>query len=171
MHFYQFNVGDYARDTVGISLIEDIAYRRLIDNYHLNERPMSGCSTHVARVIGMKEYAEEVGYVLGRFFKQNDAGDWVHKRIEKNLANYKATKKEKIKAGKASGKARRQKALEQTMNTCSANVELTNNHKPITNNHKPSLPVVDFSLPEDEFSISTVVDTATGEVLFDGVAE
>jgi uncharacterized protein YdaU (DUF1376 family) len=136
MHYYQFNIGDYARDTVGISLIEDIAYRRLIDNYHLNEKPLNGCSTHVARIIGMKEYIDEVGYVLNRFFRQDDQGFWSHKRIEQNILEYRQIKKVKIDAGKASGKARKAKALQQVLNTCSSDGELTNNHKPITINQE-----------------------------------
>jgi len=136
MHYYQFNIGDYARDTVGISLIEDIAYRRLIDNYHLNERPLNGCSASVARVIGMREYHDEVNYILERFFVQNDNGDWVHGRVEENIRAYRNQKTTAIKAGKASGKARRQKARERSLNERSTDGERTLN-QPITNNQEP----------------------------------
>ena len=34
MHFYQFNIGDYASHTRHLNPIEDIAYRRLLDIYY-----------------------------------------------------------------------------------------------------------------------------------------
>jgi uncharacterized protein YdaU (DUF1376 family) len=166
MHYYNFNIGDYARDTTGISLTEDIAYRRLIDNYYLNERPLNGCSSSVARVIGMREFVDEVSYILGRYFKQNKHGDWVHNRIEIKLKEYKEQKTKASRAGKASGKARRSKASERTFNGRSTQSErtlnqpITNNQEPITKNH-----VKNLTLPSREIVSNTVVDTSTGEVL------
>ena len=85
MHYYQFNIGDYKSHTSGLSIIEDIAYRRLLDTYYLNERPFNGCSKDVAREIGMREYADEVDYVLSKFFTQKGSGDWENKRAKKEI--------------------------------------------------------------------------------------
>jgi len=127
MHYYQFNIGDYKSHTSGLSPIEDIAYRRLLDLYYLNERPFNGCSTDVARDIGMREYTDEVEYILNKFFPL-DGDQWVNKRAEEEIRIYRMKKKTASKAGKASGKARRSKANERVFNS----VEPTNNHKPIT---------------------------------------
>jgi uncharacterized protein YdaU (DUF1376 family) len=140
MYFYNFNIGDYASHTKGLSLLEDLAYRRLLDAYYLNERPFNGCSTDVARLIGMREHADDVGYVLDTFFTNRD-GDWVHQRVEDDLLAYQSKSIKARKAGKASAKARKNKGLEQdptgvqqTFNERSTDVQPTNNQEPITNN-------------------------------------
>ena len=144
MHYYQFNIGDYASHTQGLSLIEDIAYRRLIDQYYLSQKPPKGDPQEVSRSIGMREHAEEVAYVLTKFFVVKKES-WFHTRIERDIAEYKNGKKNKRKAGLASAEARKLKAIEnkeeidqqvldsveQPLNNCATN------HKPITNNHKP----------------------------------
>lgn len=155
MHYYQFNIGDYASHTRSLSPMEDLAYRRMIDLYYLNERPLNMCSTRVAREIGLNDHVDSVEYILDNFFYKTDEG-FRQKRIDREIKKYQSNSKQKSKAGKASGKARRNKALnkenntehtvntcstdvQQTMNVCSTNDEQTNNHKPITINHKPSV--------------------------------
>lgn len=142
MHYYQFNIGDYASHTARLSLMEDLAYRRIMDLYYLNEQPLNSCTTDVAREIGMLEHVDSVAYVLSKFFTL-DENVFRQKRIDLEIKNYKSKLKSKSKAGKASAKARRSKALkgdtgvEQVLNTRSTNEQLTNNHKPITNNQEP----------------------------------
>lgn len=132
MHYYQFNIGDYKSHTGGLSLLEDIAYRRLLDLYYLNERPFNGCSTDVAREIGMREHPDEVEYILNKYFpKRGD--NWVNKRAENEISNFKKKKKTAAAAGRASGKARRSKGSERAFDS----VQPTINHKPLTSNDKP----------------------------------
>ncbi len=136
MHYYQFNIGDYSRRTSRLSLLEDLAYRRLLDLCYLSEQPLNGCSTDVARDVGMAECQPEVDYVLRKFFTEFDGG-WVNDRASEEIEFYQSKKKMASKAGKASGKARKLKASEQTFNDRSTNVQPTINQQPITNNHKP----------------------------------
>ena len=68
MHYYTFNIGDYARRTKYLDLMEDLAYRRLLDLYYLNEQPFAQDCTVLARKIGMKEHTEAVQFVLDEFF-------------------------------------------------------------------------------------------------------
>lgn len=141
MHYYQFNIGDYASHTSRLSPMEDLAYRRLLDLYYLNEQPLDGCVTNVAREIGLVEHVSSVEYVLGKFFTFSE-NVFKQKRIDSEIKKFKSNAKNKSKAGKASAKARREKALktetgvEQVLNTEPTNEQLTINHKPITNNHK-----------------------------------
>ena len=123
MHYYQFNIGDYSSHTARLSPIEDLAYRRLLDGYYLNERPFNGCSTDVAREIGLLDYQSEVDYVLNKFFT-NSTGDWTQSRVEQEISAYHGKQKSASKAGKASAKARQAKASEQTFN------DRSTNHKP-----------------------------------------
>jgi len=133
MHYYQFNIGDYASHTKGLSLIEDLAYRRLLDHYYLAEQPFNGRSTDVARLIGMRENAEEVDYVLHTFFTEDDQGNWRNTRADEEIQAYKRKSENASKAGKRSAAMRlneRSTNVEQPLNER----QLTNNHKPITNN-------------------------------------
>lgn len=137
MHYYQFNIGDYMSHTKGLTIFEDLAYRRMLDEYYLHESPLPLSVSEIARQIGLPERHEEITYVLSKFFVETDKG-YVNSRAQKEIKKYKANQKKKSEAGKLSGKVRRNKALgvEQTLNTCSTNDELNINHKPITNNQE-----------------------------------
>ena len=137
MNYYPFHIGDYASHTRGLSLLEDLAYRRLMDEYYLAERPLNGCSTDVARLIGMAEHEREVAYVLSRYFTETD-GDWVHERIENELAAFKNKQEKASAAGKASAESRKNKGkrtdVQQTFNGCSTDVQRpSTNQEPRTN--------------------------------------
>jgi uncharacterized protein YdaU (DUF1376 family) len=124
MHYFQFNIGDYASHTRHLTVIEDLAYRRLLDLYYLQERPLSSGLTSVARQINMRDYETEVQAVLEEFFDLTDEG-WTNARADKEIAHYKAKVEQASRAGKASAERR--------LNGRSTDVQLTNNHKPITN--------------------------------------
>jgi len=138
MHYYQFNIGDYASHTKGLSPLEDLAYRRLLDHYYLSEQPFNGRSTDVARMIGMRENVDEVDYVLKTFFDSEDQETWLHSRADKEIAAYKDKTNKASMAGKASAQRRsneRSTDVEHALDKRSTDVQPTNNHKPITNNH------------------------------------
>ena len=128
MHYFQFNIGDYASHTQRLSLLEDLAYRRLLDEYYLHERPLNSGLTPVARQIGMRDHEDEVQFVLESFFQLTEDG-WVNKRADKEIAHYKGKIEQASKAGKASAERR--------LNGRSTNVQPNNNQQPITNKHKP----------------------------------
>jgi uncharacterized phage protein (TIGR02220 family) len=135
LHYYQFNIGDYHSHTSRLSLLEDLAYRRLIDLYYLNERPLNGCLSDVAREIGMLDNQAEVEYVLGKFFVESD-GEWSNKRADQEIAAYRKKRKQASDAGKASAKARQVKGSEQAPNDRSTDVQPTINQEPLTNNQE-----------------------------------
>ena len=128
MHYYQFNIGDYNSHAARLSPIQDLAYRRMLDEYYLHERPLNGCSTSVARDIGLCGYEEDVEYVLSRFFKK-DGDNWVQNRIEREILTYRDKLEKRAIAGKASAAARNRRMF----NRRSTDVQLTNNQEPITN--------------------------------------
>jgi uncharacterized protein YdaU (DUF1376 family) len=125
MHYYQFNIGDYASHTRHLTNLEDLAYRRLLDAYYLQEHPLNVGITSVARQINMREYEIEVKAVLEEFFTLTDEG-WFHQRVDKEIKHFQAKRQQASNAGKASAERRN--------NIRSTDVQLTNNHKPITNN-------------------------------------
>ena len=107
MHYYQFNIGDYMSHTRNLSLLEDLAYRRLLDEYYLHERPLNSGVASVARQVGMREHEEVVGYVLELFFVlKSDENGWTNARCDREIELYREKITNAIKAGKASAQQR-----------------------------------------------------------------
>jgi uncharacterized protein YdaU (DUF1376 family) len=125
MHYYQFNIGDYASHTRHLDLLEDLAYRRLLDLYYLHERPLSVDATTVAKQIGMRDHAALVRDVLNEFFELNDEG-YKSARADREIEHFRSKIEQASRAGKASAERR--------SNARSTDVQPTNNQEPITNN-------------------------------------
>ena len=167
MHYYQFNIADYRKDTGHLTPVEHYIYRWLIDEYHLSEQPFNNNITKLLRKMSLDEkHRNSLELILDEFFKPAcdddyepvdlslhpeyaDVGEypetcqyWVHPRIEQDVGTYKKFIDNKSAAGKASAKARKEKS-----NSRSTSEQLTTNHKPLTNNHKPKEKVKRFKPP------------------------
>ena len=131
MHYYQFHIGDYKSHTHHLSLLEDLAYRRLLDFYFLHEKPIK--HRDVARQIGMREHEEDVMTVLNEFFISIEDG-FVSPRADKEIKQY----KEFAEAGKR-GAAKRWGTPPngEAISPPNATPIATINQEPITTNHKP----------------------------------
>lgn len=106
MHFYSFNIGDYASHTRHLTPLEDLAYRRLLDIYYLHEQPLNERLTTVARAINMRDHEVEVGTVLEEFFELVDGSGWVNRRADEEIAKYHNRLEAASRAGKASAERR-----------------------------------------------------------------
>ena len=129
MHYYNFHIGDYKSHTSHLSVIEDIAYRRLLDFYYLHEKPIK--QQNIARQIGMREHEQDVLTILDEFFLSSPEG-FVHPRADKEILKF----KEFAEAGKR-GAAKRWGSNGEANSPPNATPIATNNHKPITNNQEP----------------------------------
>lgn len=130
MHYYQFNIGDYATHTRHLSPMEDLAYRRILDWYYLHESPLPIDPVHVARLVMLNECLTDVQQVLNEFFTLVEQG-WINSRADKEIARYQDKVSKASEAGKASGLAR-SKPVERPLNKRSTKQELiTNNQEPI----------------------------------------
>jgi uncharacterized protein YdaU (DUF1376 family) len=130
MHYYQFHIGDYKSHTHHLSLMEDLAYRRLLDFYFLHEQPIK--HRDIARQIGMREHEEDVMTVLNEFFISTADG-FVSPRADKEIKQY----KEFSEAGKRGAAKRWSTPPHEGANSPpNATPIATNNHKPITNNQE-----------------------------------
>jgi len=134
MHYYSFNIGDYHSHTAHLELLEDLAYRRMIDFCYLNEKPLPVDVDEIARLIRMRTHSECIANVLRDFFYQLESGEWVNKRIAQEVTEYNK-KSEKCKA--AALKRWGNKDLKSDADAMRTHSERNANHKPITNNHKP----------------------------------
>lgn len=92
MNFYPFHLGDYATHTRHLSLLEDLAYRRMIDLYYTSESPLPVEPENVARLIGMKDHLDCVKNVLSDFFLISEVGH-THTRCEREISRHKTEKK------------------------------------------------------------------------------
>ena len=99
MNYYPFHLGDYTAHTSHLELLEDLAYRRLLDLYYLKEELIPRDIQETARLIRMKAHTEDVETVLREFFKETESG-WRHSRCDEEIAHMQ-DKQEKAKASAA----------------------------------------------------------------------
>ena len=89
MNYYEHHLGDYLRDTAHLTMVEDGAYRRLLDAYYIKELPLPKAVRDIYRLVraGSKVEKDAVSIVLGEFFSEGDDG-WRHKRCDTEIARY-----------------------------------------------------------------------------------
>jgi uncharacterized protein YdaU (DUF1376 family) len=111
--------------------MEDLAYRRLIDQYYLDECPLKGAPSLIARRIGMSDFSSDVQYILETFFEKDDEL-WISKRCDDEIAKY------RLKADSARNanriKSEKITALKSELKS-EPNQLLTKNQEPLTKNH------------------------------------
>jgi uncharacterized protein YdaU (DUF1376 family) len=86
MHYFSFHIGDYKSHTHHLTLMEDLAYRRLLDFYYLHENPIK--QRDIARQIGMREHEQDVLTILNEFFQSTEQG-FINPRADKEIEAYK----------------------------------------------------------------------------------
>lgn len=89
MNFYDKHVGDFIRDTVGLSMIEDGAYNRLLDQLYQTEKPLPLDKKEVYRMARATKASERkaVDYVLAKFFTSSSDG-YTQKRAQAQIEEY-----------------------------------------------------------------------------------
>jgi len=130
MHYYSFHVGDYIHDTAHLSNEEDLAFRRLLDLYYTQEKPIPNKTLEVARRIRMGKNIVAVQTVLEEFFMYSQEHDfWFHKRCDETIAAYQAKAERNREVGKLGGRPKSNPQETQAVSKHNPNQE------PITNNH------------------------------------
>ncbi len=152
MHYYQFNIADYRKDTVHLTPIEHYIYRQLIDWYYLDECEIPKKTKLVMRRLGLvSEFLENLENILSEFFEETETG-YKHGRIEREIEIYK-TKAETARAngskgGRPKGSKNKPKKTQQVKNRNPEKTGSKPNQEPITNNNKKQekekIPFVDF---------------------------
>lgn len=98
MNYYEHHLGDFMRDTAHLTMLEEAAYRRLLDAYYIRERALPAdvreCCK-LARAVSKPE-REAVAYVLREFFTLKDDGHH-QARADRELERYRV-KSEKARA-------------------------------------------------------------------------
>ena len=128
MHFYQFHIGDYKSHTHHLNLLEDLAFRRLLDYYYLHEIPIK--QRDIARQIGMRDNEQEVLSVLNEFFVSTDVG-FINPRADAEIVKY---RKFSDDGKKGAAKRWHKDSNGEANSPPNATLMATNNQEPITNN-------------------------------------
>ncbi|MDN7790464.1 YdaU family protein [Burkholderia contaminans] len=108
MIFYKRFPGDYTRDTIHLSMIEDGAYGRLMDFYYSSEKPLPPDSKAVYRIARATDRAEQraVDSVLSQFFDLTDEG-YRQKRIDIEIEKAQPKATANRENGKKGGRPRK----------------------------------------------------------------
>jgi uncharacterized protein YdaU (DUF1376 family) len=106
MNYFPFHLGDYAAHTGHLEPMEDLAYRRLLDQYYLREGPLPADIQVTAKLVRMRSMAADVESVLNEFFVLTDKG-WMHERCETEIAHMR-DKQAKARASAAASVKSRQ---------------------------------------------------------------
>ena len=144
MNYYQHHIGDFMRDTAHLSPVEECFYRRALDWYYVNEKPLPLELNQVHRYLraNTKTDKQAVSTVLSDFFKKTASG-FVHSRCEIELEKFRCKKDASKENGKLGGRPKKNNDL-QNLGVSDGlelglNLETQNNlnQEPITNNQEP----------------------------------
>lgn len=144
MNYYQHHIGDFMRDTAHLSPVEECFYRRALDWYYVNEKPLPLDLDQVNRYLRAKTKTDRtaIGIVLSDFFKKTASG-FMHSRCEIELEKFRCKKDASRENGKLGGRPKKNNDL-QNLGVSDGlelglNLETQNNlnQEPITNNQEP----------------------------------
>jgi len=101
VNYYPHHIGDYLRDTAHLSALEDGIYRRMLDLYYANEKPLGLDFDWLCKLLRLREDSERAAaeFVLEHFFQKFKDG-WHNKRADEEIK----IAARKAKAAKANGK-------------------------------------------------------------------
>lgn len=135
MNFYSHHLGDYARNTRHLTMLEHGAYRLLIDLYYSREVPLPADEKSLSRLVCARtdEEKEAVATVLSEFFELTDDG-WRHARCDEEIERC----KDKQSKAKASASARWDANAMRTHSerNAKAMLPLANSHYPLANSQE-----------------------------------
>jgi len=144
MHKYLHHIGDFMRDTVHLSTLEECFYRRALDFYYLNEKPLPKETQSVFRRLRAttEDEKQAVLNVLADFFTEEEDG-FHNKRCDAEILGYKANADKNRENGKKGGRPPKNQPKQNPEETRSVNLGSENetqknlNHKPRTKNQEP----------------------------------
>ena len=140
MHKYLRHLGDYAKDTKHLSMIEHGAYNLMLDFCYASEKPLPADEKVLFRLCSAFEKAEQKAVLMVRdeFFAFMEDG-WVQKRVLEEIADYKDKAAKAARAADKRWQCGRNADALQTHSDGNADgmhrarVPLTSNQKPVTN--------------------------------------
>ena len=164
MHYYQFYIADYRKDTAHLSRLEHSIYRDLIDWYYLDELPISKDMAFIERRLKLSTKSETQAFknVIQDFFVEHDDG-YHHKKIDDEICEYHKKCDVNSENGKKGGRPKRK--ITQTVSDGLANGKRTDsetkpkpkaisnqysvisNHESVISNHETVINIKDTTPP------------------------
>lgn len=170
MYKYLHHISDFMVDTAHLTPLEECFYRRAIDFYYLNEKPLPKETQSVFRRLRAitQEERDAVINVLNDFFVEQDDG-FHNKRCDAEIAEYHQNANKNRENGKKGGRPSKNKPSgnqnervsdnsENPLETQSVNLgsesetQKNLNRKPITDNRKPNINTHTQSAGEDSWT-------------------
>lgn len=143
MNYYNHHIGDFIRDTAYLSACEEGIYRRALDWYYLNEKPLPFEKKLIYKYLRAKNKLENnsVDIILSEFFILKDDG-YHHSRCDKEIDIYQAKAVKNKENGAKGGRPKKEpndNPPETTWDNfgfpnetdCEPKQKATSNHKPI----------------------------------------
>jgi uncharacterized protein YdaU (DUF1376 family) len=118
MNYYERHLGDYAKHTGHLSMLEHGAYTLLLDRYYSTETGIPADQAYKIARAAKKEERAAVDAVLSEFFTLTD-NLWIKNRVEEEIERYIASipaaeaKRENDKTRQRKARARRKKLFEE----------------------------------------------------------
>lgn len=143
MNYYEHHLGDYVRDTAHLTLVEDGAYRRLIDAYYVREKPLPCDVRECCKLARASTKVERnaVAYVLKEFFELTAEG-YRQKRCDEVIAHFYEKKRKATDSANARWSAQKADS-ERNANASETHMRITceadapNLQSPVTSNQSP----------------------------------
>ncbi len=135
VHHYPMHIGDYQKDTAWCSMLEDCAYRRLMDYYYATEKPLPNDPKKLHNICKATTPAEKkaVDSVVGHFFIATETA-LTNNRCDQIIADYHALAEKNQANGKRGGRPK--KKTQSVTQTKPSGFHLAN---PLGNpNHNPN---------------------------------
>jgi len=106
MNYYEHHLGDYAKDTAHLTMLEHGAYRMLLDRYYSTEQGIPADQAHRVARARLREEKVAVDTVLAEFFELAD-GVWRNNRADEEIARLQAKLQTQRENGKKGGRPKK----------------------------------------------------------------
>ncbi len=132
MHYYERHLGDYARDTGHLSLLEHGVYGLLLDRYYATEEPIPADQAYRLARARTDDERAAVDSVLAEFFAL-DGDAWRNGRCDAEIAKYQE-KRVKAQSSAAARWADKPSQCERNANAMRTHTERNAHQSPVTSN-------------------------------------
>lgn len=135
MNHYPRHIGDFVRDTVGLTMAERGAYTALLDQYYASEKPINDAEKY--RICGAQSQSDRqaVDYILTRYFTPSSSG-WRQKRADAEIALYQQKTESARKSANTRWKLDKERC-ERNANAMRTHCDGNASHKPLASSQEP----------------------------------
>jgi uncharacterized protein YdaU (DUF1376 family) len=135
VNYFDFHIGDYAKKTSGLSLLEDAVHMRLLRRYYDTEGPLPASREQLYRIVGARTEEERrvVDTILADYFISIAEG-WENKRAEEEIAWFYTTSDEASAKAKKGWETCRRKQQEAARQSSASDQQSSSSHDDVVSN-------------------------------------